>query len=371
MTDPVERWRLILGSTADRSCGGLSGASAARDAALDWLYEGHGGAEQHARGERSGGLADSQLTTVDWLDQVHTLFPKRTIERLERDAVERYGLVDVLTNPDALQRVEPSVDLLGAVLRTKHLMNATVLAMARQLVRKVIEDLIARLALEVRQAFHGGRSRRRTLLRRSATFDVRRTLRANLAHYDPQRRRIVVQEPQFSARTRRTLDRWQVLLLVDQSASMASSVIHSAVTASCLWGLPGIKTHLIAFDTSVVDLTSDVDDPVELLMKVQLGGGTDIGGAVGYAAGLIEVPRRAIVVVVSDFFEGADDARLVREIAALVGQGSTVLCLAALDEAANPAYDRDMAQRLANAGAHVGAMTPGQLATFVAEKVCR
>jgi uncharacterized protein with von Willebrand factor type A (vWA) domain len=182
---------------------------------------------------------------------------------------------------------------------------------------------------------------------------------------------VYVETAYFVARTRRHLDQWQVILLVDQSGSMAGSVIHSAVTAACLWGLPGVKTHLVAFDTAVVDLTADVDDPVELLMKVQLGGGTDIAKAVAYGAGLIEQPRRAILVLISDLYEGGSEARLVHLVRDLAEQGTKVLCLAALDEDADPAYDRDMGQRLVDAGAAVGAMTPGQLAAFVAEQVGR
>jgi uncharacterized protein with von Willebrand factor type A (vWA) domain len=162
-----------------------------------------------------------------------------------------------------------------------------------------------------------------------------------------------------------------VILLVDQSGSMVGSVIHSAVTAACLWGLPGVRTHLVAFDTAIVDLTKDVADPVELLMKVQLGGGTDIQGAVGYATGLIEQPERAIVVLISDFFEGASEAMLLRRVKALTSQRTLVLGLAALDQDANPSYDRNMAQRLVAAGAEVGAMTPGELAGWIASKIKR
>ena len=150
---------------------------------------------------------------------------------------------------------------------------------------------------------------------------------------------------------------------------MVASVIHSAVTAACLWGLPGVRTHLVAFDTEVVDLTADVDDPVELLLKVQLGGGTDIAKAVAYAAGLVEQPRRAIVAVITDFYEGGDPVRLVRAVKGLVEQGTHVLGLAALDEEANPMYHRELAQQLADVGAHVGSMTPGELAGFLAEKI--
>ena len=159
------------------------------------------------------------------------------------------------------------------------------------------------------------------------------------------------------------------MLVVDQSGSMVSSVIHAAVTAACLWGLPGMRTHLVAFDTAVVDLTRDTSDPVELLMKVQLGGGTDIQKAVGYAAGLLEAPRRSIVVIISDFYEGGPQGMLLQRVRALCEQGTHVLGLAALDEQARPDFNRDLAQQLVNAGAHVAAMTPGALAGWIAEKV--
>jgi len=165
------------------------------------------------------------------------------------------------------------------------------------------------------------------------------------------------------------MEKWQIILLVDESGSMMSSVIHSAVTAACLWGLPGTKTHLCIFDTDVVDLTDRITDPVEVLMKVQLGGGTDIGKAVAYAQTLVESPRRTIVVLITDFFDGGSRHVLVSRVKALCDQGCTVLGLAALDEQANPSYDKDMARSLVNVGAHVGAMTPGQLVTFIAEKV--
>jgi len=374
--DPtLERWRLVLGQPADACVGGAMGASAAaRDAALDWLY---GRDEELAQrdirpGEgRHGGPAGSRLTTVDWLDDIHRLFPKETIERLERDAVERYHIDDVVTDPGVLERIEPNPTLLKAVLRTKHLMNPEVLRLARRIVEAVVRELIERLAREIRQTFLGTRARQPSRLRRASSFDVHRTLRANLEHYRPEERKVYVETPLFFSRTRRHLDPWQVILLVDQSGSMVGSVIHAAVTAACLWGLPGVKTHLVAFDTDVVDLTADVDDPVELLLKVQLGGGTDISQALAYGAQLVTEARRAIVVLITDLFEGGDAYQLVRTARGLVEQGSNLLVLAALDEKADPAFDRELGQRLADVGAHAGAMTPGQLAGFIAERVGR
>lgn len=366
MTD-MERWRLILGQPAARCAGQLGEAAARRDAALEWLYGRDG--DLADREVRRGGTGDSEVQTVDWLDDIHRLFPRETIERLERDAVERYEIVDVVTDPAVLERIVPNPALLRAVLRTKHLMNPAVLAMARRIVEAVVRQLMEKLATEIRQSFTGTRSRRPSNHKNARNFDFKATIRANLAHYQPDQRRIAIEKPKFVSRTRRYVEQWQVILLVDQSGSMVSSVIHSAVTAACLWSLPGLRTHLVAFDTNVVDLTSDVTDPVELLMKVQLGGGTDIARAVAYGASLIDNPRRAIVAVITDFYEGGDGQDLVRTVRKLVEQGTHVLGLAALDDEAAPSYDRVLAQRLANVGAHVGAMTPGQLAEFVAEKL--
>lgn len=371
--DPsLERWRLVLGQAGDACTGGasLSAQGAARDAALDWLYQRGDGPDQRDL-RRAGGLGASTLTTVDWLDDIHRLFPRETVERLERDAVERYGIDEVVTDPAVLERIEPNVTLLKAVLRTKHLMNPEVLHLARRIVEAVVRRLLEELATEVRQSFSGARSRRPSRTARAADFDFRRTIEANLRHHRPEERRLYVEHAHFRSRTRRQLDPWQIILVVDQSGSMTGSVIHSAVTAACLWGLPGIRTHLVAFDTEVVDLTADVDDPVELLLKVQLGGGTDIAKAVAYAAQLVDQPRRAIVAVVTDFYEGGDVHRLERTVKGLVEQGTHVLGLAALDEEANPQYDRQVAQRLADVGAHVGAMTPGELAGFLADTISR
>jgi Mg-chelatase subunit ChlD len=366
------RWRLLLGQASESALdarAGLSAEDLAADAALGWLYErGDDLADRDVK-DRRGGLDGSTLSVPAWLSEVHRLFPKETIERLEQDAVEKYQIHEVVTNPEVLARVEPNETLLRAVLLTKHLMSPEVLAMARELVAKVVRKLMEKLARTVKRSFHGTRSRLRSPVKIAKNFDARATIRKNLATYDSRAKKLFIRTPLFVSRTRRHLERWQIVLLVDESGSMMSSVIHSAVTAACLWGLPSTKTHLCIFDTEVVDLTERVTDPVEILMKVQLGGGTDIGKAVAYAQGLVENPRRTIVVLVTDFFEGGSEAVLVSRVKALCDQGSTVLGLAALDEQANPSFNRDLARRLVSVGAHVGAMTPGELVGFIASKV--
>ncbi|MCF1436570.1 VWA domain-containing protein [Agrobacterium vitis] len=373
--DPLTRWRLILGEASDAACSAagctMSGDAMAMDAALDWLY-GRDDEDGARNISRQGGRGPSALTTPQWINDIHRLFPKETIERLERDAIEHYAIDDIVTNPDVLSRAEPNETLLKAVLRTKHLMSPDILVMARKLVQEVVRQLMEKLSREMAVAFSGVVDRRRhSRFKIASDLDFRRVLKDNLKHYNAESRQLTVERLHFFARNRRHMKQWQVILLVDQSGSMLDSVIHSAVTAACLLGLPGVKTHLVAFDTSVVDLTSDVDDPCELLMKVQLGGGTDIQRAVGYAADLITQPENAIVILISDFYEGASEAMLLQRVAELTAQRTLVLGLAALDSDAEPAFDREMARRLVSAGAEVGAMTPGELAGWLAAKIGR
>lgn len=249
-------------------------------------------------------------------------------------------------------------------------MNQEVLGVARELVRKVVEQLMEKLARPVESAFLGSVDRRkRSSLRIAKNFDAQTTIRRNLKHYDPETRKLFIQTPHFYSRVRRHTDKWQVIILVDESGSMADSVIHSAVTAAIFFGIKTLRTHLVLFDTSIVDVSADCSDPVETIMKVQLGGGTDIGQAVRYAESLIDNPRRAIVIMITDFCEGAPVGNLFAACKRLIEQGVLLLGLAALDSEAKPHYDVATATHIASLGAHVGAMTPGELAAWVAERV--
>lgn len=369
----LTRWRLLLGQAAESACGGLQGDAAAADAALNWLYERDekwGRRDEKIVGDRRAGLDPSRLSTPDWINEVHRLFPQEIIERLEREAVEVYGIDEIVTSLDVLERIKPSESLLRAVLQTKHLMNAEVLAAARRLVREVVRRIMEKMQVHIQKAFHGTRDRRRrSNFKLAKNFDFKETLKSNLRHWNPGRRRLYLETPIFNSRSRKLTEKLDIIILVDQSGSMVSSVIHSAVMAACLWSLPGMRTRLAAFDTSVVDLTSEVDDPVELLMKVQLGGGTDIARAVAYAQSLVENPTRSVVVLVSDFYEGGSAYELLGRTKALVEAGVSFLGLAALDDQARPDYNRELAAQLVQIGAQVGAMTPGELAAWLAEKM--
>ena len=364
----VERWRLVLGRYAAQSLGSAApGSEAARmEATLDYLY----GREYEGRGLRPdeigpGGSEDSHPHLVTWLGEVRELFPRETAEVVEQHALDRYGLTELVTDPQTLERLEPSEQLLKTLLALKGHLNEEVLVVARRIIRQVVDELRRRLELDVRQAMTGRLSQHRhSPVQIAANFDAAGTIRRNLKHYDAERRQLVLQELLFFERNTRRLP-WDVIVCVDQSGSMVGSVIHSAVMAGILAGLPAFRVRLVVFDTNVVDLSDQVDDPVEVLLRVQLGGGTDIAKAVRYCSQLVENPERTVLVLVTDFCEGAPPGELVRAVRGLAESRVTLLGLAALDGEANPFYDRQIAQRLADCGMEIAALTPGQLASWL------
>ena len=372
MTDTLPRWRLVLGRYAGDSLGGggsLSEGDLRTDRALDFLYS----REHHDRGQREdspeGTLGPSQLAVPAWLSEVRELFPKETVEILEKHALERYGLHELVTDPETLRRLEPSTSLLSILMTFRGQMKGRVLDEARRLIRHVVEEIRAKIEPEVRNAFVGGIDRfRRGHVKTARNLDWRGTIRRNLKHWDPERKKLLVEEIRFFARRERRLP-WTVILCVDQSGSMADSVIHSAVMAGILSALPLLKVKLVVFDTAVVDLSGYVDDPVEILMSVQLGGGTDIGKALAYCETLVEDPTRTVLVLVSDFCEGGPPSRLVAACRRLASARVVLLGLAALDAAADPAYDHAMAGRLAGAGMEIAALTPRRLAQWLVAKI--
>lgn len=364
------RWRLVLGRYAEEGLPGSLGAGggyARMDRILDHLY----GREYEGRGLRggAGGGGPSALAVPEWIREVRELFPQETCDVITRHALDRYGMTELVTDADTLRRLEPSYDLLKAVLTFRGLMQGEVLEVARRLVREVVEDLRRKLERDVRPALWGRVDRRRrTRLRSAKNLDAQRTIRANLRHWDARRRRLVVQDLFFRSRVQRHLP-WHVIMAVDCSGSMVDSVIHSAVMASIFHALPSVQVKLVAFDTSVVDLSDAAADPAEVLMSVQLGGGTDIGGALGYCASLVTQPTRTILVLVTDFCEGGPLTPMLAAIRRLRGEGVRVLGLAALDAQATPAYDRAAAEACVEAGAEVAALTPRRLAEWVAKAI--
>lgn len=366
----LRRWRLILGRYAQPLQGEAWSAHDGRlDASLDYLY----GREYERKGMLLGGRAGgggsldpSQLRAIDWLNQARKLFPQEVYERVQGHAIERYELSGLLRDPAVLASLEPNQALARALIGMRGRLSADMHDAVRAIIRRVVEEITERLRKDFVNAVTGRRNRfRRTQMKSAQNFDWRATIAANLKHYDTASARMVIARPIFNARVKRSLP-WDVILCVDQSGSMMDSVIYAAVVAGILSGLPAVNVRLVVFDTSVVDLTHLASDPVEVLLTVQLGGGTNIGRAVQYCEQLVTMPQRTIFALISDFEEGAPPAPLLAALKRMAESRVTLLGLAALDERAQPVYDRGMAQRLADQGMHVAALTPQHFAEWLA-----
>jgi len=364
----LERWRLVLGDPAQASIP-LRGAQAAEmDRLLDFLYRREAGQDERQDAFQERGSTDpSQLTVPEWLRRVRTLFPQRTAQVLERHALDRYQLTELLTDPEVLERMEPNQALLETILALKPQMSAPVLAVAKRVAAQVARELSQKMDLDLRRSLLG-RLRRdiSSPVASMRNLDMKKTIRRNLRHYDRENRRLVLERVYFSGRVKR-YNTWRIILAVDESGSMADAVIHSAVMAGIFSRMPMLDTRLVIFDTQVVDLSDRCGDPVETLMSVQLGGGTDIAGAMTYCQGLIANPHRTIVILVSDLCEGNRLENLYKVCGDILESGAKLAALTALDRNANPMFNRAVGVCLAKMGAFVGALTPEQLGDYIGQ----
>ncbi|MFJ7116901.1 VWA domain-containing protein [Streptomyces albogriseolus] len=359
--DPVEerlrRWRLVLGGDAADGTGhALSGQDAAIDDALTALY---GKDDTPGTGrERAGGLGASAPSVARWLGDIRTYFPTSVVQVMQRDAIDRLGLGTLLLEPEMLEAVEADVHLVGTLLSLTKAMPETTRETAREVVRKVVEDLERRLATRTRATLTGALDRSARVRRpRHHDIDWNRTVAANLRHYLPDHGTVVPERLVGYGRASRSV-RKEVVLCVDQSGSMASSVVYAAVFGAVLASMRAVATRLVVFDTEVVDLTERLEDPVDVLFATRLGGGTDINRALAYCQSRITRPADTVVVLISDLYEGGIRDGMLRRVAAVKASGAQFVSLLALSDEGAPAYDREHAAALAALGAPAFACTP-------------
>jgi hypothetical protein len=356
----VARWRLVLGKPAEQhgiTCG-ADARAAACERALGFVFD---------DSDRGGGSGSSPISIPNWIDAVSELFPRQAKEVLERELIRRRGIADLLDHPQLLDKIEPNVELVKTLLTHKDLLNPKARILARKIIDKVVEELKRKLEIRVEQAITGAiRKDRHSPRRVFRNLDLKRTIRKNLVNWDAERERLLVDRVFFYAAERNKRP-WHVIVCVDQSGSMLDSAIFSAVMASIFAELPSVKTSLVLFDTSVVDLSDQVGSPVDVLLKVQLGGGTDIGMAVNYCGQLVREPSRSIIVLITDFFEGGDEAHLVRSVRALGDSGVRMIGLGALGYDARPAYNKATAGKCRKAGMDILVCTPERLADAMSE----
>lgn len=366
----LNKWRLILGKNAERHID-FAGSYAPTisfehmEETLDFLY-------QNEYGEslmRTGGSGSSAPYIAEWINEVRRLFPKKTVEILEKQALDHFNMTELLTDKEVLQKIEPNTELLKTILQFKHLMQNDVKQEARKIIKKVVTQISEQLQTEIKRSLLGKLNRNMpSNVKSIRNLDIKRTISRNLKNYDTQNNRLVLKDIYFSSRTKRH-NKWKVIIAVDESGSMLDSVIYSAIMAGIFANLPMIDIKLVIFDTEVVDLSGYVDDPVEILMGMQLGGGTDIAKAVSYCESLCTNPHETIFVTVTDLYEGGNVRNLYKTCSGIIGSGSKMIFLTALDREANPIYDHTIGQNLANMGAFVGAMTPEQLGDYIGKMI--
>jgi Mg-chelatase subunit ChlD len=369
----LRRWRLILGGDeADGIACALGKADMGMDQALDALYGGataaHGGP---GRGkDRRGGLGSSAPSVARWLGDIREFFPASVVRVMQQDALERLNLREMLMQPEMLEAVEPDVHLVADLLSLNRVMPGKTRETARLVVRKVVEDLQRKLAEPMRQAVIGSLNRAsRNRRPRHNEIDWNRTIKANLKHYQPGYRTIIPETKIGWGRKCSALR--EIILCVDQSGSMATSVAYAGIFGAVLASLPAVTTQVVVFDTAVVDLTSELADPVELLFGTQLGGGTDINRALAYCQTLLRQPHETILVLISDLFEGGDRAEMLRRAAALAGSGVQMVALLALSDDGAPSYDHQVAGVLAGLGIPAFACTPDLFPDLMAAAIGR
>ncbi len=352
----LRRWRLVLGGEADGTGCALAGRDLRMDAALAALYGGGSGGQPGPG--RTAGLGGSAPRVARWLGDIRTYFPTSVVQVMQRDAIDRLGLSALLMEPEMLEAVEADVHLVGTLLSLHQAMPETTKETARTVVRKVVADLEARLATRTRATLSGALDRSARVRRpRHHDIDWDRTIRANLRNYLPEHRTVVPERLVGYGRAAQGVKK-DVVLCVDQSGSMAASVVYSSVFGAVLASMRSIATKLVVFDTSVVDLTDQLDDPVEVLFGTQLGGGTDINRALAYCQSLITRPSETVVVLISDLYEGGIRDEMLKRVAAMKAAGVQFVALLALSDEGAPSYDREHAAALAALGAPAFACTP-------------
>lgn len=364
----LSRWRLILGPDAEQQ--GIKSAdshSLQQAQALDYLFDDTDKQPAKQGQGRSGGSGKSQFTIPEWIHQIDQLFPREAKEVLEQELIARRGLAQLLQQPELLEKVEANMELVKTILTFKDLLNEETRVLARKVIHKVVTELKDKIQLEVEAAINGAiRRDRHSPAKVFRNFDMKTTLRRNLQNWDAESQKLVVHQSFFFAAERRKRP-WHIIVAVDQSGSMLESAVFSTIMASIFYELPSMHTSLFLFDTDIADLTDQVGQPVDVLLKVQLGGGTNIAKAMQYAQQLIKEPRRTIVVLITDFYEGGNEEKLLQQCEAITLSGTRTIGLAALGYDARPDYDRNMAGKLMKRGMDIITATPEQLGQCISQ----
>jgi Mg-chelatase subunit ChlD len=361
MEEAIRRWRLMLGGDQNDGTGfSLTGVDLQMDKTLSALYD----------SERSAGLGPSSPNVNRWLGDIRTFFPSSVVQVMQRDALQRLNLTQLLFEKEMLENVEADVHLVATLLTLSRVIPDKTKDTARQVVRKVVEELLRKLSSPMQQAIQGSLNRSiRNTRPRHAEINWHATIQKNLKHYQPEYKTIIPEQRIGYGRKRSALK--DVVLCLDQSGSMGTSVVYSGIFGSVMASIPAIKTKMVVFDTAVVDLTEELEDPVDLLFGVQLGGGTDIQLALGYCQQIITRPLDTVLVLITDLYEGGSDEPMRKKAAEVVAAGVQVIVLLALNDDGAPGYDHANAAYLASLGIPVFACTPDKFPDLMAQALSK
>ena len=363
LEDRIKRWRLILGEESEAEFSAMGDTSLnveqdLMDQALAAIYDNtsSGG----GFGPRGAGKGPSAPVVSKWLGDVRSLFDKELVSIIQADAMERCGLKQLMFEPELLEKLEPDLNLASMMLTLKDQIPKRSKEQVRSFIERIVEEINRLLADDIRRAVTAAVDRRRhSPIPSAAALDYKETIRRNLKNYNPDLKKLVPERFYFYDRTSKNIsNRYTVILDVDQSGSMGESVIYSSVISCILASLRSLKTHIVAFDTNVVDLTEKCDDPVDLLFGFQLGGGTDIEKSVAYCQQLIDTPKKTLFFLISDLMEGGSRAGLLRRLGEMKDSGVSVICLLAIADGGRPYYDEQIAGRIASMGIPCFACNP-------------
>ena len=367
--EQLTRWRLILGSETQQSFEGMGGVPLAReellmDSALEAIYGGPGefGAGSPGRG---AGKGPSSPVISKWLGDLRALFDPETVAVVQNDAIQRKGLTQLLLEPELLEGLEPDLNMASTLLMLKDQIPKKSKESARNFIRRIVAEINRLLENDMRRAVTAALNRRaHSPLPSAAALDFPYTIRRNLKNYNPQLRTIIPERVWFFDRSSR-VNRWHVILDIDQSGSMGQSILYSSVMACILASMSAVQTSVVAFDTEIMDLTPLCEDPVDLLFGFQMGGGTDIAKSIAYCQNLVESPGKTLFFLISDLDEGGNRAALLRRLEELKGAGVTVIVLLAIADGGKPYYDAQTAQRVAGLDIPCFACPPEKLPTLL------
>ena len=364
----LNRWRLILGSFSNLE---IDNEYSEIDETLNFLYDReytqNGGYSLDNFNNSNSSKEKSALTVPKWISKVKKLFPKETVEIMQTQALEKYKLTEILTDENILKEIEPNIELLKNILTFKDMMSQNVKKLAYDIVKKTLEEIKNKMEVEIKKVFYGKKlPNSNTTNKIFKNLDIKKTIRYNLKNYDIKNKTIFTNKLFFNQNIKK-YNPYNIIILIDESGSMLDSVIYSSIMASIFANLPYLSIKLVIFDISVVDLSEHIKEPIDILFKVQLGGGTNIAQALEYAKKITFAPDKTIVLLISDLFDSNDYKLMYKNANDIIESGSKLIILTALDYNANSIYDKEAARYFSKIGAKVGALTPSKLSKWISD----